>query len=351
LIHATFVYVVRLLYSIINHHETGTSRVSWVVLILDLFMDTFTDYYTVLGVKPDASASTIKTAFKKLALQYHPDIYKGEDAQERMRVLLLAYQTLIDPASRRAYDARRSEHFFDAPRSALGRDDLRDRPTSGRTSYRGRPAEVSPSARRDRQRHYDFSALNDGLPARVDLGDFTYDLSAGEVQELKQQGMLRGIAPEASGKLSPEALENYPHRCHRCHHRWIPFRERGNPASSAGRRMASRERVCPACKADDWGEYLLLRCTHCHAVFESEQIRYEIGSYNYSDRSLCPPYELFPLCPYCGASGWCPAEDVRVSELRAKAEQRAVMLRLLWFGIAAVTMLVLAVVILTTLKP
>ena len=45
------------------------------------------------------------------------------------------------------------------------------------------------------------------------------------------------------------------------------------------------------------------------------------------------------------------AEDVRVSELRAKAEQRAVMLRLLWFGIAVVTMLVLAVVILTTLKP
>jgi len=314
-------------------------------------MDTFTDYYTVLGVKPDAPASTIKAAFKKLALQYHPDIYKGEDAQERMRILLLAYQTLIDPASRKTYDAHRSEYFLDAPGSVSSRRGLRYHSGVGPAAFRSRPSEVSPSARRDRQRHYDFPALHDESPARVDLGDFIYDLSAGEVQELKQQGMLRGIAPEASRRLSPEALENYPHRCHRCHHRWIPRRERGNPASSASPRTSSRERVCPACKADDWGEYLLLRCIHCRAVFESEQIRYEIGSYNYSDRSLCPPYELFPLCPYCGASGWCPAEDVRVSELRAKAEQRAVRLRLLWLGIAIVTMLVLAVVILTTLRP
>ena len=61
-------------------------------------MDTFTDYYAVLGVDANASASSIKAAFKKLALQYHPDVYKGEDAQERMRLLLLAYQTLCAAA-------------------------------------------------------------------------------------------------------------------------------------------------------------------------------------------------------------------------------------------------------------
>src|SRR5215831_9186626 len=64
------------------------------------------DYYLLLGIRSDASAATIKAAFKRLALRYHPDIYHGADAEEQMRQLLLAYQTLSDPAARQAYDAR-----------------------------------------------------------------------------------------------------------------------------------------------------------------------------------------------------------------------------------------------------
>ncbi|HEV2471659.1 MAG TPA: DnaJ domain-containing protein, partial [Chthonomonadales bacterium] len=71
-------------------------------------METFTDYYTVLGVDTGASSDTIKAAFKKLALQYHPDVYKGEDAEERMRLILLAYQTLSDPEARKHFDRQRA---------------------------------------------------------------------------------------------------------------------------------------------------------------------------------------------------------------------------------------------------
>jgi hypothetical protein len=305
-------------------------------------MNSLTDYYAVLGVRRDAPASAIKAAFKKLALQYHPDVYKGEDAQERMRILLLAYQTLSDPVARKAYDARRSEHFLDTPA----------RPgTISPSTSRGHQSEVSPSARRDRHRHYDFPDLDDGVTVQVNLGDMVYDLSLQEARALKQQGLLRGIAPEASGKVSPEALERYPHHCHRCHHRWIPALETRKPGSREARRIQFREPICPACKADDWGEYLILRCVHCRAVFESEQIRYAVSSYHYGDRSLCPPYELFPLCPYCGASGWCPAEDVRVSTLRAKAKQRAIMLGLMWFSIIVIALLLLGVIVITMLKP
>src|SRR5947199_8688612 len=111
-------------------------------------MDTFTDYYAVLGVDPNSPASEIKTAFKKLALQYHPDVYKGEDAEERMRVLLLAYQTLNDPAERKTYDARRSEHILgvSSPRGYVYHDELRSK-------VKGNRVEVTPGARRDRQRH------------------------------------------------------------------------------------------------------------------------------------------------------------------------------------------------------
>ena len=103
-------------------------------------------------------------------------------------------------------------------------------------------------------------------------------------------------------------------------------------------------------RALDWADYLLLRCTHCHAVFESEQLRYEVGAYNYGDGTLCPPYELFPLCPYCGASGWCPAEDARVAVLRTKAARREAIARVAWIAITVVLIIVVTFVALNVLR-
>ncbi|GAC1378441.1 MAG: hypothetical protein NVS4B7_01980 [Ktedonobacteraceae bacterium] len=299
-------------------------------------MDTFTDYYAVLGVDADTSASNIKAAFKKLALQYHPDVYKGEDAQERMRILLLAYQTLSDPTERKIYDAHRSEHVMG---TFTPRRNIYNAPPD--TQKHNNKGEVSPTARRDRQRHYAFPDLNDTRP-HIDLSNMTYDLSPAEARTLQDQGMLRGVAFTTSytGAGTRTSSNNYPFHCHRCHHHWTP-------TSSRNRSQAD---TCPSCKSRDWSEYLLLRCTHCHAVFESEQIRDEVGSYNYGDGALCPPYELFPLCPYCNASGWCPVEDARVHVLRARADRRAALTHLIWFGLTIMLVIVLSVVAITVLR-
>jgi hypothetical protein len=198
-----------------------------------------------------------------------------------MRELLLAYQTLIDPESRRTYDLIRSKHM---PGSSVRAE---------------KNTEVSPTTRRDRQRSYAFPTLNEDVPAQIDLGEITYLLSAREVRRLKEQGLVRGAkAPSMTGT----------YYCHRCQQQW---------------QATSLPAFCPKCQARDWREYLLLRCQHCHAVFESEQIRDEVGSLHYGDGTLCPPYELFPLCPYCGKAQWCPAEEARLWNVRDRAARRA----------------------------
>src|SRR5205823_6969307 len=151
--------------------------------LYSLAMEQFTDYYAVLGVDAHAPSEVIKKAFKHLALQYHPDVYKGEDAEKRMREILLAYQTLIDPERRRSYDLSRSEHV-------LGSSVPADKTT-----------DVSPEARHDRQRSYAFPPLNDSAPAQIDLGEITYLLSPREVRRLKEQGMLRGRSEEHTSEL------------------------------------------------------------------------------------------------------------------------------------------------------
>ena len=63
------------------------------------------DLYAVLGVERDATGDGIRTAFRKLALKYHPDRCKDEDAAERFARIDKAYSVLRDPKIRARYDA------------------------------------------------------------------------------------------------------------------------------------------------------------------------------------------------------------------------------------------------------
>ncbi len=62
------------------------------------------DYYEILGVPRNASAEELKSAFRRLARQYHPDINKDADAEERFKEINEAYAVLSDPERRATYD-------------------------------------------------------------------------------------------------------------------------------------------------------------------------------------------------------------------------------------------------------
>ena len=69
-------------------------------------MTTTSDYYEILGVARSASDQEIKSAYRKLALQHHPDRNHGnKEAEERFKEITAAYRVLADPKRRREYDA------------------------------------------------------------------------------------------------------------------------------------------------------------------------------------------------------------------------------------------------------
>ena len=93
------------------------------------------DYYEVLGV-PKAGKDEIKSAYRKLALQYHPDRNKSAGAEEKFKEISEAYAVLSDDEKRKRYDVyghvgtedafRGSEANFDEVFRDIGFGGFRD---------------------------------------------------------------------------------------------------------------------------------------------------------------------------------------------------------------------------------
>jgi molecular chaperone DnaJ len=69
----------------------------------------FKDYYRILGVDKNADDKTLKSAYRRLARKYHPDVAKTKDTGERFKEIGEAYEVLSDPEKRRRYDTLGSD--------------------------------------------------------------------------------------------------------------------------------------------------------------------------------------------------------------------------------------------------
>lgn len=76
------------------------------------------DYYEILGVPRDADTEAVKKAYRKLALQYHPDRNSAPDAAERFKEATEAYEVLRDPEKRSIYDRYGEAGLKGAPAGA-----------------------------------------------------------------------------------------------------------------------------------------------------------------------------------------------------------------------------------------
>src|SRR5580700_3826682 len=83
----------------------------------------FRDYYETLGVSKTSTADEIRSAYRKLARKYHPDVAKDKkEGEEKIKEINEAYEVLSDPEKRTKYDrlgaAWQSGEFAGAPRGA-----------------------------------------------------------------------------------------------------------------------------------------------------------------------------------------------------------------------------------------
>mgnify|MGYP000969544761 FL=1 len=107
------------------------------------------DLYQILGIHRQADAKEIKMAFKKLAVQYHPD--KNPDdlqAEERFKQINTAYQVLSDQAKKFEYDkllrqATSSSAGTAQPNGQAGSGRARHRKTGSQSYYRPKKQESS----------------------------------------------------------------------------------------------------------------------------------------------------------------------------------------------------------------
>jgi molecular chaperone DnaJ len=194
-------------------------------------MATKRDFYEILEVSRDADEDTIKKAYRKQAMRYHPDRNNGDkEAEARFREASEAYEVLRDPDKRQRYD---------------------------RYGHAGLGESIGPPASGESLRNF-FNDIFGGMFGHGEasaVADLEHVVEIGLVDAARGGRMRTTIrrselCPECSG--SGARAGTRPQRCQRC-------RGHGEVVQSNG--FFSIRRTCTACQGR--GEVVVDKCTSC----------------------------------------------------------------------------------------
>src|SRR5262245_7955735 len=226
------------------------------------------DYYGALELGRDASAEDVKKAYRKLALQHHPDRNPGDKAaEERFKAITEAYEVLADPEKRRIYDQ-------------YGAEALKSQPGFGGFEDFGNPFSVFERVMREfGMGGFDFGGSSGTRSGGRDVGSNLQikltltlaEIADGATKKLRVRRRLPCVTCNGSGARAGSA----PETCRDCGGRGQVQRV---VTSFLGRMVTVTE--CPACFGE--GRVVRDRCSDCRGEGtqqkeESVQVRVPAG--------------------------------------------------------------------------
>jgi molecular chaperone DnaJ len=164
------------------------------------------DHYDTLGVARDADAATIKSAYRKLALRYHPDRNNGDgEAEERFKAINEAYAVLSDPEKRARFD-----RYGDADAQAAFSGDIFDVFASvfggGMGGRRGPRQRGMPGEDLEVEIEVTLDQARDGSTMQVEVERFTAcDHCHGDRSEPGGEGKRRCDTCAGAGQVRAQA--------------------------------------------------------------------------------------------------------------------------------------------------
>lgn len=218
-------------------------------------MATKRDYYEVLGVNKSASQDDIKRAFRKMAMQYHPDRNKAPDAEAKFKEINEAYEVLSDQSKRQTYDQ-------------FGHDGLNQQGFSG-----GNPFDIFNQFFGGRGGGVKFSFGGDDDDGEGGFGDiFGSFFGGGQRQSSRRKQQLYDLDIEANFTIS--FLDSIVGKSHNI--------------------KLKIKKICPTCKGSGAADSNSIKtCPHCNGK----------GTVITRNRTILGIMESRQICPYCNGTG------------------------------------------------